>query len=59
MFEIVKPKDGLQSATIIDADTRESILAIDDRLVDGHRHLTPVFKDEQVARRVLEMLNDG
>jgi len=56
-YMMVRPGDGRQAPTIIDASTGGSILAIDYREVGGTQYVTPVFADAAIAARVLAMLN--
>jgi len=48
--------DGGSLPTIVDG-AGASVLAIDERQVDGATYTTPVFASQQIADRVLDALN--
>ena len=56
-YKLVIPETGYQSAIIVDEESNESILAIDEREVDGKRYKTPSFADPKMAQEVLDFLN--
>lgn len=43
--------------TIVDSRSGDSVLAIDEREVNGTTYTTPVFASQKIAARVLEALN--
>lgn len=55
-YEVAIASDG-SLPVILDSSTKQSVLALDDRLVDGRRHLTPVFASQEIAAIVLRALN--
>ena len=57
-YELIEA-DGGSNPTIINVETRESILGIDTRTVDGKQFSTPVFANRQIAELVLAALTQG
>lgn len=54
-YRVVSADNG--AVTIIDNETNINILAIDHWTEDGIVYTTPVFAEEEIARRVLDALN--
>lgn len=56
MYEIVTAEGG-SLPTIIDSETKESVLGLDERVVQRALFMTPVFRNMEIALKVLDMLN--
>lgn len=57
-YELIEADDG-SNPTIINTETRESILSIDTRTINGKTYSTPVFANRQIAETVIAALSNG